>query len=159
MASTVTDPVADVLVAKAEAITVTGYDIKGYKGPRVSIDKRPAIVVGMPPGIRRTAPTDPEPELRTSGQNSVGLWTLTFPVGFFIDATRVADNAILLAEIVEKFVMAVDTDPTLGGLEGVGHVGVPRCTDGEPDPDYLSLKKPLHAYVLDVEVPRLVLPS
>ena len=159
MASTIVDPVADVLVAKAEALTVGGYDVKGYKGPRVTLDKRPCAVVGMPPGIRRTDPRDPEPELRQAGGNPVGLWTLTFPVGFFMDATKTAANALLLAEIVERYVESVDKDPTLGGIWGVGFEGVPRCTDGESDTNYLDLKKPLFAYVLDVVVPRLWIPA
>ena len=158
MASTVIDPVADVLVAKAEAISITGYDVKAYKWARASIDKRPAAIVGVP-RVQRTNPTDPEPELRSAGSNSVGLWTLTFPVTFYVDLTRPPENAALMVEIVERFIESIDIDPTLGGLSGVGNVGEPRCTDGEPNLDHAEDKKPMLAFDFEVVVPRMHIPS
>ena len=104
MASTILAPLAKALVGKAEELGAKGY----LWAPR-ELSSLPAAVVELP-SVERTPVDAPEDHL---GQKD---WRPTFQMVFYFDLETAQSSQDKAVELVEALVLAIDEDPTLGGL-------------------------------------------
>jgi len=102
--SGILSPLADALVEKAEEAGCAGY----RWAPR-ELDSSKAAVIELP-SVERTALDAPEDHL---GQED---WRPTFDTVFYFDLDVAKASQDEAVEAVEKFVLAIDADPSLGGL-------------------------------------------
>ena len=110
MSSTIIEPLAEQIAGFISDITdiSTGQTITGYVWERKAYDaKLPVGVVGIPE-IRRTPPGERESQI------SLDDWDLEFPVGLLFEYDESVAVQQLAVEVVEKFISAVDADPSLG---------------------------------------------
>ena len=107
MASTVLDPVAETL---AQFITDLDVDVNvtGIKWERQAIDAQLPVGIVAPPTIHRTEPGDRETQMGFDD------WDLEYPVGLYFELTDAYTTQTQAVEVVEKFIRAVDEDPSLG---------------------------------------------
>jgi hypothetical protein len=137
--STVLDPIADGIVAVVQTLSPT---VKARKWVVRDTDARPAAVVELPT-VNRTDVDANEDHL---GEYD---WRSEWPVSFYFDFTDTAFGQAQALEVVEKFVSAIDADPTLGGTVQEAKVvtaGPPQIEEGYARP---MLVYPTRVDVLD----------
>lgn len=109
--STIVEPTAGLLATLAETVEVTMSNgtraLKGYTWEPREFDTVPAAAVG-PPSVRRAGLDEGERELGSDD------WYLDYPVSLYFDLDEAAKAQGQMAEALEAFVKAVDTDPSLG---------------------------------------------
>jgi hypothetical protein len=101
-------PVGDALAALATALdvdpSVTGY----FPAPgNAGLDQVPAVVI-EPPAGNRSEVDGPESQFFTND------WDLVFQVNAYVDLDVAEDAQLLLADVVEAFILAIDATPDLG---------------------------------------------
>lgn len=146
--SVILDPVAQKIAA-----VITGLaglqltaTVKGEKWePEIGGLQLPCGVVGLP-SFDRTPLDDPE------GQLGARDWYLDYPVELLVDLSKPRDDSAKVAEIVEAFILAIDTD-TLTAQDG--SILVARVVNGAPV-EYLDAARPMLGYVVTVQVHKLV---
>jgi hypothetical protein len=124
--SAVLAPLADALKEKVE-----GLGGKGYRWSPRELDHLPAAVIEMPT-VTRTQLDAPEDHL---GQKD---WRPTFPVVFYFDLSEAQSSQDRAVDLVEEFVLAIDEDPSLGGLcqeAKAVEVLPPEILEGEARPE------------------------
>jgi hypothetical protein len=110
MSSEIVEPLAQQIAEFITEITglSTGQSVNGYRWERKAFDaKLPVGVVGIPT-IRRTAPGERESQIGTDD------WDMEFPVGLYFDLGDPVAAQQLAVETVERFIRAVDENPSLG---------------------------------------------
>jgi len=139
VASTVLDPIADGLVTVIQGLSVT---TKAQKWLLRDTDARPAAVIELPT-VRRTDVDMAEDHL---GQLD---WRSEWPVSFYFDFTDATFGQAQALEVIEKFIVAVDANPTLSGTVQEAKVltaGPPEIDEGAARP---ALVYPTRVGILD----------
>jgi hypothetical protein len=148
-ASTVLDPVAQLLADVINGLTGLGLTaaVKGEKWePEIGGLQLPCGVVGLP-SFDREALDAPESQLNARD------WFLSYPVEILVDLENPRRNSAKVAEIVEAFIKAIDTD-TLTAQDG--SILVARVTSTARPSSTSTSARPLLGYVVSVEVHKLV---
>jgi hypothetical protein len=144
MASTILDPIADVLVLELAALTVLGDSVKGYLWSPRQMTKVPAGVVEIP-SVGRVGPDEAESQLSSDD------WNVTYPVVLYVDATRADTSQAALVEFLEDFIAAIDANPSLTNT-----VLDAKVLSAEPFLDLTEQARPLVGYECEVAVLKLV---
>lgn len=113
MASTVLDPLANLLVAKIQALVVTYTSgstatFTGYKWMPKDFDAPPVGVVGTPE-VERVGVDQPELQMGSSN------WIITFPVSLYVDLSEPTQAQSVSVQAAEALIHAIDMDPQLSG--------------------------------------------
>lgn len=137
MSSTVLDPIAEGIKAVVETLSPT---VKPKKWLIRDTDARPAAVIELPT-VTRTDPDIAEDHL---GQDD---WRSEWPVSFYFDFNDATFGQAQAIEVIEKFIVAVDADPTLGGTVQEAKV----ITAGPPQIDE-NAARPLLVYPTTVSI-------
>ena len=109
MSSTIIAPLAQSVADFISAIDglPDGVKVTGYRWERQAFDAPlPVATVGIPT-VRRTTPGDRESQL------GLDDWDLEFPVGLLVEIIDPVAAQQLAVEFVEKFIRAVDENPSL----------------------------------------------
>lgn len=104
MSSSILTPLADALVLKIESVGALGY----RWAPR-EFENTPAGVVELP-SVARSGLDAPEDHL---GQRD---WKPTFDAVFYFDLDVAKPSQDEAVDAIEAFILAIDADPSLGGL-------------------------------------------
>jgi hypothetical protein len=132
------------LIATVLAGLNTSTTVKAYQRDpgAAGLDRLPAAIVGIPE-IQRTGIDLPEREL---GSND---WLITYPVSIHVALDNTTTAAVLVEEIAEAFIKAIDSfalqiaDPTIDDAK------VERC---EPVLDLTDISRPVLIYECDLAV-------
>jgi hypothetical protein len=84
-----------------------GIGVKGYLWERSDFDHIPAVVVEPPDGTRRDI-DEGESQLSTTD------WLLDYTVRLYVDFDEFVRASEQMTELLEAFVQAIDSDPSLG---------------------------------------------
>jgi hypothetical protein len=106
MASTILQPVADHAAVMLKAL---GLGVNTWTGASLQMGDAGAAEIEIP-DIGRTGVEQAESQLGSYD------WDLEFPVTIWVNLTETARSQQRLVELVERWIAAVDADPTLGGL-------------------------------------------
>lgn len=106
--SEILDPVAETIASFITDLDITDRVVTGYKWQRAMWDaKLPVGEVGVPT-IRRTEPGEAESQMGSDD------WYLEYPIGLYVELAESVSAQALAVGIVEKFIRAVDANPSLG---------------------------------------------
>jgi hypothetical protein len=112
-------------------------------------DRRPAACRAASSASRRSTETALDaPESQLNARD----WFLSYPVEILVDLENPRRNSAKVAEIVEAFIKAIDTD-TLTAQDG--SILVARVVNGAPV-EYVDKARPMLGYVVNVEIHKLV---
>jgi hypothetical protein len=146
MASTILQPLADLVVTKIEALSVdvavNGYSTDpGFAG----IDSLPAAVTGLPTVER----TDVD-----NGESQFGSfdWNVTLEVVFLFDLGDTATAQEQALDTVEKFTAAVDAAQLSASDPSIVDAKVVRSEPGE----IIDAARPMMSYTCTLRVLKLV---
>lgn len=144
MASTIIQPITDALVTILRDLTLTeALTVPDSGWGRDHLAKLPAAEIDLP-DIGRTDIDEPESQINSED------WDLRFPVTIYYDLREPTVSQERLIEAAEKFIAAIDDDPTLSSL-----VQEAKVTSASPV-FQLEKARTLVAYVLTVDVLQLV---
>jgi hypothetical protein len=109
MTSTIIQPIGDRLAAIASTITIGANTVKGYfPAPGLAgIGSMPAILI-LPPSGGRTKPDEAERQLYTND------WEMEFRCQLVVDLRKAETAQTQMVELIEKWVLAIDADRSLG---------------------------------------------
>jgi hypothetical protein len=142
MASTILQPLADLIATKIEAlattVSVNAYSVDpGFAG----LDSLPVAVIGLPQ-LERTEPDESESQIGSFD------YKLEYPVTFLFDLGDSATAQAQALDTVEKFVAAIDAAQLSAADPSIVDAKVVRSDPGE----VVDAARPLLSYSCTLRV-------